>query len=382
MPVFAARGSVQRLQFREDGRQLAVNEAVWDVAVENDRPVLRQTAIEAAGGVVVFRGPEAWAVSLAETDSSRDEQFVWARLGGALLLDLPGPGPHPPAAGLTAVLARMRTVDWLAPRLVRLAPAGRQTHLQLPDSLLFQKAMAALGPPGQSGMGMWVFAARPVQPVWSPDGQKLLAAVRMDWFTTIGGASATEANELVLWELDSASPRRVFSMPFAAYKDYAFQPNGPFFVTAGEQGLLLWESEQGTNIGNLSPQHFARVTWSRDGQSLLAVAPNERAVVFTPAGEERRQWPAPAGEWNAFALSNDGRRVVTGGEDRLLRIRDVRTGKELARWQGHEAPVTALTFSPDGKLLVSGARDGTVRVWNLPWIRAELAKLGLNWDGD
>jgi WD40 repeat protein len=383
VPVFAARGSIQRLQFRDDGRQLAVNEAVWDVAVENDRPVLRQTAIEATGGVVAFQGREAWAVSLAETDRDRDVSLVCARLGGALLLCLPGSGRPPSAPDLAGVLSRMRTFDWLAPRLVRLAPAGRQTQLQLPNSLLFPEGREFLA--NSERVRMRVFAARPMQPVWSPDGKKLLAAVRIVQYD-IGnkslGFAGYQGDALVLWELDSASPRRVFSELFAEYKDYAFQPNGPFFVTAGERGLQLWESAQGTHIRALSPQHFARVTWSRDGQSLLAIAPNEKAVVFTPAGEERRQWPAPAGEWNAFALSNDGRRVVTGGEDRLLRVHDVQTGKEIARWQGHEAAITALTFSPDGKLLVSGARDGTVRVWNLPWIRAELAKLGLNWDGE
>jgi WD40 repeat protein len=71
--------------------------------------------------------------------------------------------------------------------------------------------------------------------------------------------------------------------------------------------------------------------------------------------------------------------VATGGEDGLIHLRDLTTGKELARWKAHDSAVTALTFSPDGKLLVSGADDGAVRVWDLPWIRGELAKLGLDW---
>src|SRR5262245_19218296 len=60
---------------------------------------------------------------------------------------------------------------------------------------------------------------------------------------------------------------------------------------------------------------------------------------------------------------------------------DVGSGKELARWQAHDSALTALAVSSDGKLLVSGASDGTVRVWNLPWIRAELRKIhpDLDW---
>jgi WD40 repeat protein len=45
----------------------------------------------------------------------------------------------------------------------------------------------------------------------------------------------------------------------------------------------------------------------------------------------------------------------------------------------HEAGVTALAFHPDGNTLVSGSKDGTLKPWNLPYIRKELAALGLDW---
>ena len=32
-----------------------------------------------------------------------------------------------------------------------------------------------------------------------------------------------------------------------------------------------------------------------------------------------------------------------------------------------------------GPLILSRARDGTVRVFNVPWVHAELKKLGLEW---
>ena len=57
----------------------------------------------------------------------------------------------------------------------------------------------------------------------------------------------------------------------------------------------------------------------------------------------------------------------------MIYVRDVHSGKELARWQGHEAPISVLTFSPDRKFLVSGARDGTIKLWDLAFLRKELA---------
>src|SRR5207237_5527352 len=81
----------------------------------------------------------------------------------------------------------------------------------------------------------------------------------------------------------------------------------------------------------------------------------------------------------AFSVSGFLKCLATGGTDGLVYLRSVETGTEVARWQAHDSAITALAFSPDGKLLVSGARDGSVRVWNLPWIRENLGKLGLDW---
>ena len=41
--------------------------------------------------------------------------------------------------------------------------------------------------------------------------------------------------------------------------------------------------------------------------------------------------------------------------------------------------MTALAFMPDGRVLVSGAADGTLKLWDLPMIRQELAAMGSDW---
>jgi WD40 repeat protein len=44
------------------------------------------------------------------------------------------------------------------------------------------------------------------------------------------------------------------------------------------------------------------------------------------------------------------------------------------------AIISSLTLSDDGSHLVAGMENGLVHVWNLRLIRAELAKLNLDWD--
>jgi WD40 repeat protein len=72
--------------------------------------------------------------------------------------------------------------------------------------------------------------------------------------------------------------------------------------------------------------------------------------------------------------------VASGGEDRMIHLWDVASGRELVRWPAHDGALTALRFSKDGNTLYSGSRDGALKLWNLPVIRQGLAELGLDWE--
>src|SRR5262249_18694827 len=57
-------------------------------------------------------------------------------------------------------------------------------------------------------------------------------------------------------------------------------------------------------------------------------------------------------------FSPDGKTLVSGNQDKTLKLWDVETGKLLRNLDGNKAPVTVLAFSRDGKLF---ATAGTVR---------------------
>ncbi|KAJ3337652.1 hypothetical protein HDU93_000730 [Gonapodya sp. JEL0774] len=59
----------------------------------------------------------------------------------------------------------------------------------------------------------------------------------------------------------------------------------------------------------------------------------------------------------------DGRTVVTGGADKVLRSWDVSSGRLLKEFKGHEEAVFCAQFD-EGKL-VSGGADGAVKVWSV-----------------
>src|SRR5687768_13543004 len=56
---------------------------------------------------------------------------------------------------------------------------------------------------------------------------------------------------------------------------------------------------------------------------------------------------------NSIAFSPDGTRLVSGSEDKTVRVWDLATGKEQHRFVGHTRPVNEVAFSPDGRLVAS-----------------------------
>lgn len=71
----------------------------------------------------------------------------------------------------------------------------------------------------------------------------------------------------------------------------------------------------------------------------------------------------------SLAYSPDGRRIVSGGDDRDdgahdVRIWDSDRGELLLTLRGHRAPVWSVAWSPDGRTILSGSADGTVRRWD------------------
>ena len=66
----------------------------------------------------------------------------------------------------------------------------------------------------------------------------------------------------------------------------------------------------------------------------------------------------------------------------MIRLLDPATGREKARLEGpHQDTASWLNFTPDGTRLVASSEGGkAIHVWDLKRIRAELARLYLDWE--
>ncbi len=97
--------------------------------------------------------------------------------------------------------------------------------------------------------------------------------------------------------------------------------------------------------------------------------PTQVAIVLN-SGDIRASHPV-----NTLAFSPHGALMASGGQDGLLALWDMASGRNLAMLEGHGAAILSLAFSPDGALLASGGDDATLRLWSLagtsPRLQAE-----------
>jgi transcription initiation factor TFIID subunit 5 len=83
-------------------------------------------------------------------------------------------------------------------------------------------------------------------------------------------------------------------------------------------------------------------------------------------GSSVRIFQGHTGAVNAMAVSPDGRWLASAGEDSIINIFDIGTGRRLKSMRGHgRCSIYSLSFNNEGTMLVSGASDNSVRVWDI-----------------
>jgi WD40 repeat protein len=60
----------------------------------------------------------------------------------------------------------------------------------------------------------------------------------------------------------------------------------------------------------------------------------------------------------------DGKRLVSGGFDPMVKVWDADKGQMLLTLEGHGERVSGVAFSPDGKHIARCSLDRMVKVWD------------------
>jgi WD40 repeat protein len=172
---------------------------------------------------------------------------------------------------------------------------------------------------------------------FTPDGKKLVA----------GGY-----HELTIWDLDQAKlDKRIYTRAERTYA-LVFLPDGKLAVAGGRPGqegdVKIYDPDGGT----------PRV---ENGVTILDGV-NDKGVLI-------KELLNTDDSVLCLAASADGKKLSSGGCDRLVNVWDLTPGYADARLEqsieNHADWVFGVAFAADGKHLLTASRDKTAKVWDL-----------------
>lgn len=127
----------------------------------------------------------------------------------------------------------------------------------------------------------------------------------------------------------------------------------------------------GNLVGHGGPVKTVRL--SADASHVLTGSFDYSMIYWDLSGGEpkiARRFDEHDGAVNAVAFLPDGKRALSAGDDAVLRLWDLESGKLLHAFKGHTAKIVDIDVSPDGKLAATASWDRSARLWDLEKLEA------------
>jgi len=201
-------------------------------------------------------------------------------------------------------------------------------------------------------------------------------------------ASASSDRQIRIWDVVEAKVKNEWVPPQKLLAALAFSPDRVLAGAMSDGSIRLWHAASGEELavlkGHIGPCHCLAFL---DGGKKLVSGGGARSVKLWDAtskkeietlqqDERQAGMPVPI----ALAVASDGSLVALATEDKHVILRDGRTGEVKATLKGHDDAVTCVAFSPDDKTLATGSVDKIIKLWDVATARERATLQGhSNW---
>ena len=145
-------------------------------------------------------------------------------------------------------------------------------------------------------------------------------------------------------------------------------PTGKYvFAGANDYTIQRWEIATGTQTALSGHENWVRtLDFSPDGSILYSGSYDGRWIAWEAAAatpQPIRSIPAHTGWLRGLAVSSDGKRIATCGNDKLVKVWSTDDGQLIREMAGHPNYVYCVRFCPKSLDLVSGDIVGNICHW-------------------
>ncbi|MBC7775171.1 MAG: WD40 repeat domain-containing protein [Phycisphaerae bacterium] len=207
-----------------------------------------------------------------------------------------------------------------------------------------------------------------------PEMGKLVASVETQCFSLCALRAqnrvvAGNMNGGLHW-IDRQSPDLTRNVQHHKKGVYALESIKQWLFSAGGDGYLTrWDAANARTLESLQLSHQAlRAIAFSEKRSEIAVGASDESIYFLDAetlAVKRVLKNAHTHSVFTIAYSPDGKCLVSGGRDAMLRVWNLENDYALLSEQpAHWYTINHLVFSPDGLLFATASRDRTIKIWD------------------
>lgn len=200
--------------------------------------------------------------------------------------------------------------------------------------------------------------------------------------------AAGRANQILIYNVNSGEETRLIDpglndIPFngqkmypngAAHRDFvhalAFHPQRRMLASAGFRVVKLWEQPANVQTQKIGLGAVASSSAVHAASGLIAIGTKQNQVQILAAADGKvvKTLAGHTAAVTGVAFSADGKHVVSGSEDKTVRVWSIESG-ETVRQITTPAVVTAVLIRIDGTQIVSAQADNRLMVW--PFVAPE-----------
>ncbi len=208
----------------------------------------------------------------------------------------------------------------------------------------------------------------------SPELGKLVASVETQTFSLCALPDhhrivAGNMNGGLHW-IDRQQPEKTKNVLHHRKGVYDLKVIGPWlFSVGGDGGLTRWEAANARSVESLQLSHTAlRAISFSEKRGEIAIGASDHSIYFLEAETlaiKRVLKKAHSNSVFTLAYSPDGRYLLSGGRDAMLRVWDLENdASQLSEQPAHLFTINHLVYSPDGTLFATASRDRTLKIWD------------------